>query len=126
MFKTKDAMAASMDALFEECRVLRNAGQAEYAGGDNAFGNFERLAEKLKLTPEHVLWVYLAKHLDGITAWIAGHKSQREPVRGRIKDAIVYLCLLAGMDEERRREEALRSPDVSYGELDIRFEAGPK
>jgi|TARA_R100001530_G_scaffold131243_1_gene102779 hypothetical protein len=45
--------------------------------------------------------VYLLKHIDGITAYLAGHKSQREDVRGRIKDAIVYLMLLWAMIEER-------------------------
>ena len=41
--------------------------------------------------------VYLLKHIDGIMAHINGHKSQREDVRGRITDAIVYLLLLRGM-----------------------------
>ena len=44
--------------------------------------------------------VYLMKHIDGINAWVKGHKSQREEVTGRIKDAIVYLCLLWGMANE--------------------------
>ena len=48
-----------------------------------------------------VLWIFLKKHMDGITAYIKGHKSQREDVRGRIKDAIVYLMLLWAMVEER-------------------------
>ena len=41
--------------------------------------------------------VYLLKHIDGIMAYINGHKSQREGVEGRITDAIVYLLLLRGM-----------------------------
>ena len=45
--------------------------------------------------------VYAMKHIDGITAHIQGHTSQREPVTGRIKDAIVYLMLLWGMVEEK-------------------------
>jgi len=45
--------------------------------------------------------VYLLKHIDGITAYLNGHKSQREDVRGRIKDAIVYLMLLWAMIEEK-------------------------
>tara|TARA_R100000458_G_scaffold12744_1_gene10536 strand:- start:452 stop:643 length:192 start_codon:yes stop_codon:yes gene_type:complete len=44
--------------------------------------------------------VYLLKHIDGISSFVNGHKSQREDVRGRITDAIVYLCLLWGMIEE--------------------------
>lgn len=84
---------------------LRAAGQAEYAHeNDNCFGNFDRIAKELKLEPEIVLWVYLAKHLDGITAYINGHKSQRESVIGRIHDARLYLALLAGMVERRKGE----------------------
>jgi len=44
--------------------------------------------------------VYLLKHIDGIMAYINGHKSQREGVDGRITDAIVYLLLLRGMVED--------------------------
>tara|TARA_R100000808_G_C2135347_1_gene143756 strand:- start:851 stop:1042 length:192 start_codon:yes stop_codon:yes gene_type:complete len=40
--------------------------------------------------------VYLLKHIDGINAYIDGHKSQREGVEGRIIDTIVYLFLLWG------------------------------
>jgi len=40
---------------------------------------------------------YLLKHIDGITSFVNGHQSQREDVRGRLTDAIVYLCLLWGM-----------------------------
>ena len=44
--------------------------------------------------------VYFLKHVDGISAHVKGHKSQREDVTGRITDAIVYLCLLRGMIED--------------------------
>lgn len=99
---TRDQMAAVMERVFDECEVLRNAGQLEYAhDADNAFANFERLAAKLKMSREQVLWVYAEKHLDGIVAWINGHRSQREGVAGRINDAIVYLTLLRGMADER-------------------------
>ena len=39
------------------------------------------------------------KHMDGIVAHINGHKSQREDIRGRIKDSIVYLTLYWAMVE---------------------------
>jgi|TARA_R100001594_G_C4033319_1_gene261705 hypothetical protein len=44
--------------------------------------------------------IYLLKHVDGIKAYVNGYKSQREDVRGRITDVIVYLMLLWGMVEE--------------------------
>ena len=100
-------------------QTARDAGQKEYAHHkDNVFANFERVAKKLgdpisrpdipkedpvcsKITRERVLLVYLLKHIDGICAHVDGHESQREDVRGRIKDAMVYLMLLWGMIEEQ-------------------------
>lgn len=80
---------------------MREAGQKEYARkSDNAFANFERVGKNLELSREDVLLVYLLKHIDGICSFVKGHKSQREDVRGRITDAIVYLCLLWGMIED--------------------------
>ena len=79
---------------------MRAAGQKEYARKqDNAFANFERIGESLSLNRDKVLLVYLLKHMDGIIAHVDGHSSQREDVRGRITDVIVYLCLLWGMVE---------------------------
>ena len=78
--------------------MVREAGQKEYARkSNNAFANFERVAENLEIDRKEVLLVYLLKHTDGICAYVKGHKSQREDVRGRITDVIVYLCLLWGM-----------------------------
>ena len=80
---------------------MREAGQKEYARkNDNAFANFERVGNNLGIDREKVLLVYLLKHIDGICAYVEGHKSQREDIRGRLTDAIVYLCLLWGMVEE--------------------------
>lgn len=92
-----------MDQVFEECRGLRNAGQKEYAHADeNAFANFERVAERMGLNPKQALMVYAEKHMDGIHSFIKGHTSQREDVTGRINDVIVYMCLLRGMIVEER------------------------
>ena len=85
----------------------RDAGQKEYAHGqENVFANFERGAKALDISREKVLMTYLLKHIDGISAYVKGHKSQRENVRGRLTDAIVYLCLLWGMinEEEEKRK----------------------
>ena len=45
---------------------------------------------------------YMLKHIDGIAAYVKGHKSQREDVTGRITDCMVYLMLLWGMIEEEK------------------------
>jgi hypothetical protein len=55
-----------------------------------------------QVSREQVLWVYTTKHLDGIQAYVNGHRSQREGVEGRINDAITYLILLRGMVEDER------------------------
>ena len=79
----------------------RNAGQKEYAHDtDNVFANFERVASATDSTREKVLMVYLLKHMDGISAYVKGYKSQREDVTGRITDAIVYLMLLWSMSKD--------------------------
>lgn len=81
-----------------ELNALREAGQKEYAHSeDNAFANFERVADKLDLDRQAVLMHTPLKHLDGITAHANGHVSQREPVTGRMNDLIVYSALLYGM-----------------------------
>ena len=80
---------------------MRAAGQKEYARkSNNAFANFERISENLDIKREEVLLTYMLKHVDGVCAYVKGHKSQREDVRGRITDIIVYLCLLWGMVEQ--------------------------
>ena len=100
--------------IMMELKRTRDAGQKEYAHSeDNIFANFERIAASLDISREQALMVYLLKHMDGINAWIKGHRSQREDVTGRIKDAIVYLCLLWGMTEEEI---------VSEEEIDIFFD----
>jgi|TARA_Y100001973_G_scaffold38515_1_gene57883 hypothetical protein len=84
--------------ILPEITKTRDAGQKEYAHDeDNVFANFERVANALDTSREKVLMVYLLKHIDGISAYSKGHKSQREDVRGRLTDAIVYLMLLWGM-----------------------------
>ena len=97
---TKNQMEKLIKKIFQQIQTTREAGQKEYARDqDNAFANFQRIAENLRFKKEEVLLVYLLKHIDGICSYVKGHKSQREDVRGRITDSIVYLCLLWGMIE---------------------------
>ena len=91
--------------IMMKVKKTRDEGQKEYAHTEeNVFANFERVAASLNISKEQALMVYLMKHMDGINAWIKGHKSQREDVTGRIKDAIVYLCLLWGMAEDKQSD----------------------
>lgn len=100
--KSQQEVAELFRNVFEkEIMALREAGQKEYAhDNSNAFSNFERVAADLGLNRKAVLWVYVRKHLDGIAAYLKGHKSQREDVRGRINDSLVYLLLLRAMIED--------------------------
>lgn len=106
---TKNQIATLMEETFQAMRDLREAGQAEYAHSEeNAFANFERIAERTGISRETCLNIFLQKHLDGIAAHINGHTSQREDVSGRIHDALVYLILLKGMlleNQEAKKDD---------------------
>lgn len=100
--KSKQDVAQIMSETFLRLDKLREAGQKEYAHDDtNAFANFDRVGKYLSIEREKVLWTYLQKYLDGIVAYINGHRSQRESVHGRIDDAHVYLELLRAMIIDR-------------------------
>ena len=117
----KADLDAHIDGMIKDILALREAGQKEYAHGetDNVFNNFMRLAGQLDTPKEKVLWTYLAKHLDGIVAHIKGHRSQREPVHGRVKDAIVYLILLDAMFVEA--ESATTNADnIRIGDMQFK------
>ena len=103
----KQALATLMDDVFEnEIMKLREAGQNEYAHeDDNAFANFDRVANHLGLSAEVVCMVYMLKHVDGVSSFVNGHKSQREDVTGRLNDIIVYCFILRGLIERERTKE---------------------
>ena len=90
-----------MDEILETVISIRDEGQKEYAHDESdVFANFNRVANLLEEDRKKVLMTYMLKHIDGIAAYVKGHKSQREDVRGRITDCIVYLMLLWGMINE--------------------------
>ena len=97
---TKDQFDDLFTSIIDQVKATRDDGQKEYAHDEvNIFANFERTARQLNTTREKVLMTFLMKHMDGIIAYINGHESQREDIRGRIKDAIVYLTLYWAMVE---------------------------
>tara|TARA_R100001594_G_scaffold141865_1_gene188284 strand:+ start:642 stop:1091 length:450 start_codon:yes stop_codon:yes gene_type:complete len=97
----KDEFDKLFISIIDQVKSTRDQGQKEYAHTEsNVFANFERTANQLNTTKDKVLMTFLLKHIDGITAHINGHESQREDIRGRIKDAIVYLTLYWGMVED--------------------------
>ena len=91
-------MIKEIELIFAKVSSTHIEGQKEYAmDEDNVFANFERIAEQTGFDKKMILWIYLMKHIDGIDSYLKGHKSQREDVRGRLTDAIVYLCILWAM-----------------------------
>jgi hypothetical protein len=105
---SQQQMSDLMEETFKRLREIRKAGQAEYAHDpNNAFGNFDRIAERIQISREKVWLTYFLKHVDGIIAHINGHVSQRENVAGRIDDCQVYLELFRGMCQVQGRENRL-------------------
>ena len=87
--------------IWETILNTRNQGQDEYARTETeVLSNFKRIGNWKDETQESVLMTYMLKHVDGIMAYINGHTSQRENIRGRITDIMVYCMLLWAMVEE--------------------------
>ena len=111
-----------LNDIWDKVEGTRDEGQKEYAQDiENVFANFERVGEQLTIDRQQVLWVYLYKHIDGIASFIKGHKSQREDVRGRIVDVIVYLTLLWGMIDED--ENGIEENAEHMAEMKSKFKA---
>ena len=107
----RNEMGIIMKRIINVVSNTREAGQKEYArDAENVFANFERVASFTKTTREKALLTYMIKHIDGLCAYADGHKSQREDVRGRLTDIIVYAMLFWGMVEDNEKG--------SYGETD--------
>ena len=103
----KEEMNELMEYIFNEVTRIRNAGQSEYARDlKNVFANFERVASFVGESREKVLLTYMIKHVDGLCAYADGHKSQREDVRGRLTDIIVYCILMWGMVVDNEKQES--------------------
>ena len=101
---TRVQLKEIMERIVNLVSETRDAGQDEYARDtDNVFANFERVASFTKTTREKALLTYMIKHIDGLCAYADGHRSQREDVRGRLTDIIVYAMLFWGMVESNER-----------------------
>lgn len=99
--KSREQVAQLMAEIFAECQKTRDVAQKEYAHKEeNALANFEEAAAEVGITREQSWYMYAVKHWRGVAAWIKGFRSQREDVRGRIKDLIVYLVLLWAMVDD--------------------------
>lgn len=85
-----DAIMPNLDMKLNK---HRETATNDYASEDNVFSNFIEEGQRLGIDPKIVLGVYMDKHLTSIIRWMGGKQSQREPIQGRIEDAINYLKL---------------------------------
>ncbi len=102
-----DAIEADDDLLeaVAACnRILRAKGH-DYTQGEARLKNFFRNGQRLQLSAEKVLAVYMFKHLDAIETWLLDGQLRSEPIEGRIFDAINYLLLLFKLLKVRERDE---------------------
>ena len=105
------------DVFYKEVSQLRKQGQEEYASSNDAFSNFKEQGKELGMDPKVILWVHAMKHKSGIASYLKGVKSQRENVRGRINDLIVYLFILRGLldeEEDEKEKEVLRKKRAEW------------
>jgi hypothetical protein len=97
--------------LVEEEAVMIEIAREEYSSGQNIFANFNRAADRLGISPEKVLMVYLLKHMDGILSWTTGRAEQREGIEDRIKDLRNYLGILYQMVHARANGKLSEEPE---------------
>ena len=92
--------------IWESIMTTRNQGQNEYARTEkDVLANFKRIASWQGTTQESVLMTYLLKHIDGMLSHVTGFTSQREDIRGRITDVMVYCMLFWAMVVENEDAE---------------------
>lgn len=125
--KSREDVARLMESVFTQCMATRESGQKEYAHAENnALSNFDTQANDLQIDRKKVWYIFADKHWRGIRSFINGHKSQREDVRGRIKDVIVYLILLWAMiDDDDATQKAEEKRKLNDGLFSATHTKGP-
>lgn len=103
--KTRADVARLMEEVFEECKKTHGVANQEYALDTDALANFNEVAKDAGISRLSVWYILASKHWRGVASYIRGFKSQRENVRGRIKDLIVYLVLLWAMINDDEEEQ---------------------
>ena len=105
---TKENFDMLSNHILDIVKNTRDSGQNEYARDpEDVLANFKRIGSWKDESQESVLLTYLLKHIDGIISHINGYVSQRENVKGRITDVIVYCMLLWAMVEEEDHDGSI-------------------
>lgn len=94
------------DKIFEDIKEISRKKGEDYTKGDaDALKNFKE-GQIFGLSPKQVCGMFMKKHIDAIYNYIrTDGQSESEPIAERIKDAILYLCLLQGIITEEAREQ---------------------
>ena len=109
-----------VDDRYAKCMEIMKSKGTAYSGLDDKLGNFKRVAKNLAMTPEQVWYVYFAKHVDALSAFLRGEYLDSEPIQGRIMDLINYLFLLnAILIEQGDEGEAVPNTEDS-GDMNIK------
>ena len=89
----------------KEMKIMEGKGR-EYTVHDvDKLKNFKSIADRLKMSPEEVLMVYLLKHMDSIRNYVLeGREASDETISGRVRDARNYLLLLHALILEKKGE----------------------
>ena len=96
----KDEYNGTLALIRNEVDHLRDTKGKTYAGTEDQFANFKKIAEETGLNKYQIWNVYFSKHISAIHSFIRCEYSDTEPIEGRIADAMNYLGLLHGMIKE--------------------------
>lgn len=109
---TFDRVSAELEA---EAKGIQKAKRPAYTvGNPDVLHNFKSVAQRIGITPEQVLAVYMLKHVDAVVSILAKpHLPQAEAIIGRFADNINYLHLGYALVKEREVE---RMPAVRFEE----------
>jgi len=102
----RDDFDSLREEFFDRIRETNEAKGHDYAGDDDALSNFKEAAEHLAgiHDPEFEVWyIYFHKHWSAILTFLKEGDVKSEPIDGRIMDAVLYLILLLGLIEDKKR-----------------------
>jgi hypothetical protein len=91
----KHFLECRKDLLNEALHVYEQKGQDYTRSNEDVLHNFKTCANRIGMTPQKALLVYMTKHSDAIENYIkTDGQSESEPIKMRIIDNINYLLFL--------------------------------
>ncbi len=113
-----------IDEFLEECLTTMATKGDEYTVGSvDRLANFRSVGSEVVIGMEKVWYVFFTKHLRALQSYIKNDcvvKSE-EPIKGRIKDLVVYLLLFYKMTQEIERSRVLKTSAVEEDSAAQRF-----